>query len=213
MIKDIVANTKSDSYEVYLTSDDKSNFRHEIYTEYKANRKAPKPLWYGELRAYLTDVHKAVVVVGREADDALADRQTVDTILCTIDKDLDQIAGKHYDFVKDVIYERTAEEGLRFFYYQLLVGDRTDNIKGIEGVGPVGAKRILEGVESNEPELFRAVRAAYEETYGRQADEMMLLNGRLLKIGGKLWEMPVVQEAQSEEISSSPILNDTLTLS
>lgn len=75
MIEDICRACDTQQYEVYLTSDDKSNFRHELYPEYKANRKAPKPIWYMELRSFLIAQHAARVISGREADDALADRQ------------------------------------------------------------------------------------------------------------------------------------------
>lgn len=215
MLRDICHACDTDQYEVYLTSDDKSNFRHELYPEYKANRKAPKPIWYLELRTYLVAQHRAIVVTDREADDALADRQyptsgLEQTVICSIDKDLDQVPGEHYDFVKDVRYPVTPESGLRFFYYQMLTGDRTDNIPGIEGIGPVKAKAILEGVESTSTALFSRVREQYAEKYKKRGDELMLLNGRLLKIGGPLWEFPNVEELEKQQTSSSPTSNEEL---
>lgn len=199
MLRDICQACDTDQYEVYLTSDDKSNFRHELYPEYKANRKAPKPIWYLELRTYLVSRHGAVVVTGREADDALADRQQADTIIASIDKDLDQVPGEHYDFVKNVRYTTDKESGLRFFYYQLLRGDPTDNIPGIGGIGPAKAAKLLNGVASDESELFQTVRRAYEEHYKKRGDELMLLNGRLLKIGGPLWTFPQINKDEEPE--------------
>lgn len=205
-INEIRDDLGSDEHTVFLTSEDKSNFRYAIYPEYKANRKAPKPQWYKELRAHLIADHQAVVVSGREADDAMADTQDEESCICTIDKDLDQVPGEHYDFVKKVRYTVSPTRGLRFFYYQLLTGDRTDNIPGIEGIGPKKAEKYLAGVESDEQSLFRAVRGAYEEHYKKRGDELMLLNGRLLKIGGPLWEFPVDTEVKDSEAT----LNDTL---
>lgn len=220
MIADICRALDTHEFELYLTSDDHSNFRYEIYPEYKANRKADKPKWYPELRAYLTQLETTTVVYGKEADDALADRQTdkiaelerdksrnendgrAESCICSIDKDLDQVPGEHYDFVKDVRYTTTVESGLRFFYYQLLRGDPTDNIQGIEGVGPVGAAKILAGLESTESVLFRAVRQKYQDTYKKRGDELMLLNGRLLKIGGNLWQFPESEDTNETNLQS-----------
>jgi 5'-3' exonuclease len=58
---------------------------------------------------------------------------------------------------------------------QCLQGDRSDNIKGIPGIGPKKAERILKGCES-EYHMFKAVRSAYGN------DEEFLMNGRVLWI-------------------------------
>jgi len=210
MIEDICKANNTDQYKVYITSDDHSNFRYGIYPEYKANRTAPKPTYYKELRAYLIAAHEAQEIFGKEADDALADAQGENTVLCTIDKDLDQVVGRHYDFVKDIAYTVDEERALRFFYFQLLTGDRTDNIVGIEGIGPAKATKILAGVESSEPALFRAVRAEYEKHYKERGDELMLLNGRLLKIGGPIWDMPKELEQESIEVISNDMSEQPL---
>lgn len=132
--------------------------------------------------------------------------------IASTDKDLDQVSGEHYDFVKDVRYTVDPERGLRFFYFQLLTGDRTDNIIGIEGIGPVKAKAILERVQSDESSLFYRVRETYEKHYKKRGDELMLLNGRLLKIGGPIWEFPE-GVLEVPKTSSSLILNEKLTQS
>jgi DNA polymerase-1 len=204
-IEDILKANDTMDYKVYLTSEDKSNFRFGLYPEYKANRKIPKPLWYGELRAHLIADHPTEVIAGREADDAMADNQTADSVICSIDKDLDQISGEHYDFVKDVRYSVSRERGLRFFYYQLLTGDRTDNVPGVEGIGPKKAEGILAGVEPNELSLFKVVRGVYHRSYGKRGDELMLLYGRLLKIGGDLWAFPEGGEVEDTEVDSKDL--------
>jgi DNA polymerase I len=204
-IQEICEGVGTRDYKVYLTSEDKSNFRFEIYPEYKANRTQPKPIWYKELRAHLIADHGAEVIFGREADDALADAQNEDTVICSIDKDLDQVPGAHYDFVKRVAYEVDAKRAIRFFYYQLLTGDRTDNITGIEGIGPKKAAAILEGVEPTESALFQRVRDQYERKYSEDGSRLMLLNGRLLKIGGDVWEFPEVEGQEDFD----PTLNES----
>lgn len=203
-IKDILQAVGAEDYRVFLTATDKSNFRFKLYPEYKSNRTLPKPRWYDELRAHLVSEHRAEVVEGREADDALADAQTEDTIICTIDKDLDQISGKHYDFVKKVIYEIFPDDGTRWFYHQILCGDRIDNIPGIKGVGPKTASRILEGAQ-DEAELFHRVRQSYQDAFLQDGDRLMLLYGQLLKIGGDLW---LPESLVNTEVDSKPSLDE-----
>ena len=61
---------------------------------------------------------------------------------------------------------------------QCLTGDRADNIKGIEGIGPKKAERILAECYT-EQQYFNAVRDAYSN------DEEFLMNGRVLWIRRK----------------------------
>jgi DNA polymerase-1 len=206
-VEDILKANNTSEFSIFLTSEDKSNFRFHLFPEYKANRKVPKPLWYGELRAHLLAEWGATLVEGREADDAMADAQNKDTVICSIDKDLDQIPGRHYDFVKDVVYDVSPAQGTRFFYLQLLMGDRTDNVGGIEGVGPKGAAKIL---DNSDGDYFGACKRAYTEKYGvKRGEELMLLYGRLLKIGGDLWEFP--EEENKEDTEAD--LNDLSVVS
>jgi len=121
------------------------NFRQAIYPEYKANRKGmPKPYCYSELKEYVNDRYVCEEQDGYEADDLLGIYQTDDTILCTLDKDLDQITGRHYNWRKDVLYEISAEESEYNLHMQILMGDAVDNIKGLAGIGPKKAAAILD---------------------------------------------------------------------
>ena len=120
--------------------------------------------------------------------------QHPDTVICTVDKDLDQIPGKHFNFITNEHYEVTPEQGLQFFYKQILMGDSTDDIPGLKGIGGVKAALILKGCVG-EPELFRAAYTAYNRFYPDvlEAEDKMLLNARLVRIRqkpGELWEFP-----------------------
>lgn len=93
-----------------------------------------------------------------EADDALAIQATElgdKAVIVTIDKDLDQVAGWHYNFVKGDFYYVTEPEGVRSFYSQILTGDRVDNIIGLPGIGPKRSSKLLAGC--NRPEDFYKV--------------------------------------------------------
>jgi len=163
-IEGIVEATGADEYIVYLTGS--SNYREELVDYYKKNRKADKPVHYQAIRDYFVKTHGAVVVEGMEADDMLGIVQTqsamhgIETCIATIDKDLNTIEGLHYNWTKDLVYNVTKEEADLFLYTQMLTGDTVDNIKGIRGIGPKKAEKILAGA-STELELFRRVQNEY----------------------------------------------------
>lgn len=102
-INGILRATGADEHAIFLTG--KGNYREDVATirPYKGNRDPNnKPKWYQEIRDYLCSVWGAEVIDGREADDALGCAQSqalpLTTVICTIDKDLLQIAGLHYRF-------------------------------------------------------------------------------------------------------------------
>lgn len=130
------------------------NYRNKIATimGYKANRKdMVKPYHYDAIRKHISDTWSAAFVNGREADDDVAIRMTnaetdgVRSVLVTIDKDLDQIPGLHYNYKHHVFYDVTHEEAVLLFYAQALSGDPTDNIPGLRGIGPATAKDMVLG--------------------------------------------------------------------
>ena len=180
-IRRILATLGTDKYMMFLSGEE--NFRKEIDPSYKANRTAPSPRHLEDLKVYLVEEWAALVCDGIEADDALGINQNEDTIICSIDKDLLQIPGKHYNFVREETYDISEFTGLFNFYKQMLTGDRTDNVTGIPGVGPVKASRILAGI-GTERESFARVRAAFND------DAEFLRTGDLiyiLKQEGERW--------------------------
>jgi 5'-3' exonuclease len=157
--------TGSEEYIAFFTG--KDNFRKELaFTkEYKGNRKGrPKPALFDAAREYMTNAWGCVTVNGIEADDALGICQTEmddDTIICTIDKDLQQIEGVHYNWNSDEIFEVSKEEAIYTKYIQILMGDSTDNIQGIPRVGEVKAIKILSKVKDEGCSYLEAVCDAY----------------------------------------------------
>ena len=151
MLEGIVGAIEADGYEVILSG--KTNFREDIFPEYKANRDpSHKPHWYKEIKEYLIKHHDAFVTDGEEADDLLGILQCSseeETCICSIDKDLDMIAGWHYNWNKDSFYLVDQENADRNFFKQWLQGDKTDNIAGLAGVGPAKAEKILKNCSDN----------------------------------------------------------------
>ena len=190
MIQDILADTGSDSYSVYLTGTD--NFRREIAPSYKANRPDERPAHWQAVREFLVTHHKAEICNGHEADDQLGiqqDKKRGTTVICSIDKDLLQIPGRHYNFVKKTFQEVGIDEGLEHLYLQSLIGDRSDNIIGVAGIGPVKAAQALDGLLPEE--WYDKCRELYND------DERFHLNMKLLYIWQKpndIWQPPVKEQ-------------------
>jgi 5'-3' exonuclease len=201
----IMTNTRSDEYKIFITG--KDNFRENIATirVYKGNRDPnAKPVHYNDIRDYLILQCNASIVDGQEADDAMgieqcnelreyeyeklcADNYTevfANTIICTIDKDLDMIPGWHYNLESKEEYWVDEEEATYNFYYQLLMGDITDNIQGVPGIGKVKAKKILAPCLS-EKDMYITVWNVYRDNFEGEdtdIDKIVLENARLLWI-------------------------------
>lgn len=154
------------------------NFRKDIYPKYKANRPELAPdlkeaLTYAH--EYVVDKYNAVMADGMEADDLVSiwahecmannDPYTV----VGIDKDLLQIPGWHYNFVKQKDTHVDEDEANYNLMQQCLVGDSSDNIPGLKGVGPKRASDILYGVPVKR--RWNRVKAAYRQ---RQAGDPVL---------------------------------------
>lgn len=184
IIRDICQTLGSEDVELWLSGN--NNFRYGVYPEYKANRiTAKRPRWEKEVKQFLTDVWGAQWSDGCEADDMLGVRQMEllgrqePVVICTIDKDLDMIPGDHYNFVKKEKYFVTPEEAIRFFYYQCLIGDTADGIKGVPGIGPKKASNLL-APATTEKEYFDIVKEQFS------CHEEFIMTARCLWIHRKL---------------------------
>jgi len=218
MIKGICDSVDADDYTTFLTG--KGNFREKIYTEYKANRdRTHRPTHYTAIREYLLNFHNGDEVVGVEADDAMGWHQYKDIILtkgdqldgesciCTIDKDLNQIPGWHYNWRADdgegSMYWIDPEEANRFFFQQWLVGDQADNIPGIKGMGDKTAIKYLgKHLGNGQPEAgipyptsreyYACVRKAWTDMMPQCSMKYMHMIGDLLwmqRNPGETWDM------------------------
>jgi 5'-3' exonuclease len=203
LMEDIISETcafpEPRSYVVYLTG--KNNFRYNIAKTavYKGNRKdRPKPRHLQAVRDFLSMSYDATISEGEEADDLIS--KTVaflgpSTVVASIDKDMLQLACHHYNFVKGEWSQVDEWGGMKFFYAQILTGDVADNIKGIKGIGPVKAGKLL-GDCSTEEELWYVCLDAYEGDYDRVVENARLL--WLRRREGELWEPPTVRDGDTQ---------------
>lgn len=171
--------TNSTDVMVFLSPS--STFRHDLaFTRgYKANRKgAPKPAYYERIRAYLQDEYGATTGENVEADDLMGMAQTANSVICSNDKDMLQIAGRHYNFTKGEDEAFTVVDpygGDRWFFTQLISGDITDNIPGIPGWGAKKSEALVASYDEddNDDELVLSIKELYEEYYGVAGQDVM----------------------------------------
>lgn len=166
-LSSILEDTKADDYIIYLSG--KDNFRDSLVDYYKANRdRSTRPEHYNNITKYLLDHWKTEVIDGMEADDALGINQTENTIICSIDKDLDNVPGWHYNFVKGELYNVEPLEALHNFYGQLITGDPGDNIPGLFKIaGKRATAKLIEPIlhMEAEKEMWEYVHRVYSTVF------------------------------------------------
>lgn len=210
--------SKSVSFSGFLSGSD--NFRNRIAKQrpYKGNRDPlNRPFHYAEIRDYIQKYWDVVVSQNCEADDCIsimADQaitQHRDYVVVSIDKDLDQIAGYHYNPDKKVFYSQDRDSALLYFYQQALSGDATDNIPGCYKVGTDKAEKFIaetmaefEGITLDAEEyLWSSILVAYQRSadkagcpYTRsEAESVAIETARLVyiqKAPRELWNPPYV---------------------
>ncbi len=146
-------------------------FRHEAYEKYKATRKETPDELVAQI-PYVKEVIRSFSIPvlekqGIEADDiigTIARRQqtSMDVIIASGDKDMMQLVSPGItmiDTMKDKIYDaRAVRERFGVGPEKVvevlgLMGDSSDNIPGVPGIGPKGAERLIEQFGSIEEML------------------------------------------------------------
>ncbi|MDE0925500.1 MAG: DNA polymerase I [Methylophilaceae bacterium] len=172
-------------------------FRDDLYPEYKANRAAMPD----DLRPQIAPLHEAItalgwpliMIEGVEADDVIgalakqAESEGIKTIISTGDKDISQLVnGKitvvntmrdAFRRVDDVLDEAGVEKKFGIppsliIDYLTLIGDKVDNVPGVEKVGPKTAVKwlteygtldgIIENADNIKGKVGENLRAALE---------------------------------------------------
>ena len=145
-------------------------FRDEIYSDYKANRPGmPEGLEHQiPYIKRITEAYSIPVIEkeGYEADDIIGTiaketaKKGVDVVIVTGDKDMLQLVGQHvvmYDPMKKVeinLHNFDTHSKMKqatFMVEKCFAGDKSDNVPGIHGFGPVKVKKYLAGeIELND---------------------------------------------------------------
>jgi DNA polymerase-1 len=138
-------------------------FRHDMYEEYKANR-PPMP---EDLGVQIQPIHEIVramglpllIVEGVEADDVIgtlafeATSKGIDVVISTGDKDMAQLVSDHVTLIntmtdtwmdREGVVEKFGVKPEQIIDYLALVGDKVDNIPGVNKCGPKTAVKWLQ---------------------------------------------------------------------
>ncbi len=186
-------------------------FRHEMYEPYKGHRERMPD----ELRSQVERIKEVVEALnipiftaeGYEADDVLATlarqaaEQGVNTLIVTGDRDILQVVDDKIhvltsgrQFSDTIIYDpATVQEkyGLRpdqLLDLKALVGDKSDNIPGVRGIGEKGATELLQKYGS-----LDAIFAHLDEVKPERARKALIENREAAELSRKLGK--IVTEA------------------
>ena len=152
-----------------ITMDEKGpTFRHELYPQYKANRESAPQDLHAQVQPIRDTLAKIKIPVlskvGFEADDIMASLSSWandkgwNVVIVTGDKDLCQLVGDHITALRppkkngEKKYVFMDREGVKEFYgvypeqivdYLTILGDTSDNVPGVKGIGEKGAVKLL----------------------------------------------------------------------
>jgi DNA polymerase-1 len=133
--------------EPFLCFSGDKNFRYKVLPTYKHNRaKLEKPVHFQAIKEHLMNNYTYLMQPILEGDDLMGIISTTERgqhIICSNDKDMRQIPGKHYNWNTGKKFTVTKAQADDWFYMQVLTGDTGDGYTGIPGVGPVNAAKIL----------------------------------------------------------------------
>jgi len=164
------------------------NFRHEMYTEYKANR-PPMP---DDLRSQVETLNHAIQLLGLpflrvegvEADDVIgtlsvqASKAGINTVISTGDKDMAQLVNEQVTLIDtmhnptrrtdyDGVIEKFGVTPEQIIDYLTLVGDTSDNVPGVPKCGPKTAAKWL-----TQYETLDALKANADEIGGKIGESL-----------------------------------------
>lgn len=180
MIKKLV-DTYNPHYMALVWDSKGPTTRHELYPDYKATRQAPPSDLFEQKKfiqrfADLINL-KQVQKGGVEADDLMFSlakdlgSDDIKVVLVTSDKDMGQVLSESVvilDPFKDAVIDPAALEQKMGFaveklpFYFALVGDSSDNIPGVAGIGPKGATDLVQQFNSLQ-DLYTNIDAVKKE--------------------------------------------------
>ena len=176
---------------VFDAMDEEGTFRDEIYEEYKAHRDPP-PEELLENLPRIKEIVRAmdipvVEISGVEADDVIgtlakdAEKDGAEVVIVSPDKDFKQLLSEHTSIFKpargDQDFETITAESFReehglepvqFIDMLALMGDSSDNIPGVYGIGEKTSQKLLREYDSVENLIDHA-----DDLSGKRAREGM----------------------------------------
>jgi len=168
MIKKLLEDETASNFIVIFDAPGKT-FRNDLYEEYKATR-PPMP---DDLRPQIEPIHNIIKAMGLplvminnvEADDVIgtlskkASDKNMNVIISTGDKDMAQLVNRNISLINTMNNQRLDRDGVKLKFgvypeqiidYLALIGDKSDNVPGIPGVGAKTASKWLNEYNSLE---------------------------------------------------------------
>lgn len=182
-------------------------FRHELDPDYKANRAETPELIKSSLEPLIKLMEAldipVIMVPGFEADDVIGsmakrwEAAGFDVFMVSPDKDLGQLVSDHIYQYKPAKGTNTEEivgrealckkygiqDPIQIIDILTLWGDASDNVRGVRGIGEVGAKKLVaqygsvEGILASLDKLTAKQQEAFREaeSYIRQSRELVTI--------------------------------------
>lgn len=221
LLKLLIERDGKDEIVVVIFDAARKNFRNEIYPEYKTNRQEIP----AELVPQFAYIRKAVEAfnlpsieqLGFEADDLIATyaelaKQNGDSVVIySSDKDLMQLLDTNVAIFdplkqkvvdKDVVFNKFGVEPSKVVDVQALIGDSTDNIPGVKGIGPKTASELINKYGNLENLLLNARNIKQDKRR-----ETIEANAELAKISKQLATLKkdVPLSTPIEELKKTPV--------
>ena len=221
LLKLLIERDGKDEIVVVIFDAARKNFRNEIYLEYKTNRQEIP----AELVPQFAYIRKAVEAfnlpsieqLGFEADDLIATyaelaKQNGDNVVIySSDKDLMQLLDTNVAIFdplkqkvvdKDVVFNKFGVEPSKVVDVQALIGDSTDNIPGVKGIGPKTASELINKYGNLENLLLNARNIKQDKRR-----ETIEANAELAKISKQLATLKkdVPLSTPIEELKKTPV--------
>ncbi|WNE40499.1 MAG: DNA polymerase I, thermostable [Mycoplasmataceae bacterium] len=191
-----------------------SNFRKNLLDSYKEQRtEMPQDLWEQMkiLKKLLEESNIALIqMINHEADDLIAsfinqltkENCPASLDIFTRDKDLLQLLDKKVSILKYIegkskiyTYENFCQDygfsPSNYVDYLSLLGDNADNIKGVNGIGPVNAKKLIQQFGTIE-NIFQKIEELSEKTKKilENQEGIAHLNKRIIKLDKNIAFLP-----------------------
>jgi len=171
---------------------DKTNFRYEIYPEYKDNRsKMPEDEVLDALKKWARKEY--TFVKNCEADDVVAYYVRKGALGFTTDKDLFKgVEGIWYNchYMHRNWIRTSKASAEHFFKCQALAGDGVDGIPAIKGVALRGAEKLLDEYGDSWSDILQIyLDKGYDEKYMQTMIRLVAMNQWSPKKGIKLWNL------------------------
>lgn len=210
-LKDMLTLLGTTKYIGAFSAPSESVFRSDIYRYAKYKGKRPEKSehvakWEPIIKGHYMTKYGFITLPKLEADDIVAGtahyvhEAGIPYVICSPDKDLRQITGKHFDYrvpqgesPSVFIDEVSASDAHWNFWTQMLTGDDGDNIAGVPGLGPVKAKKIIDACKeegdiiTTRSTVLTHYHKYFGEFYGGVIFEETEMALRLMKPLHRLW--------------------------